>query len=192
MISSNKLYNLLDNGLKKRIRFLVRANVEDDSASRIVLNDLLKSHYGILTKKEIKICQTILESVGSGYGHDIDPLEIETRILGERTNLFADRAEIKATMIDLSCREVLNWKTLLNRHFSDDGSILRIIRCESISLHSVEVSKLIIQALYYASTMNYEMHNMRTLGYNYYADPEWMDILLSGGQNKSGESKDEI
>ena len=190
VISSNILYNLLDNELKKRIRFLVRANVEDDSASRIVLNDLLKCQYGILTKKEKKICQTILESVGSGYEHDIDPLEIEARILGERNNLFIDNAEIKATMIDLSCRKVLNWKTLLNRRFSDDGTV-SIIRCESISLHPVKISKIIIQALYYASTMSYEMHNMKTLGFNYYADPEWMDILLFGGQNKSRELKDD-
>ena len=51
VIFSNILYNLLDNELKKRIRFLVRANVEDDSASRIVLNDLLKRQYGYVLKK---------------------------------------------------------------------------------------------------------------------------------------------
>jgi hypothetical protein len=57
VIASNKLYNLLDDGLKKRIRFLVRANVQDDGAWRIVIYDLLKRHYGILTNKEKKICQ---------------------------------------------------------------------------------------------------------------------------------------
>lgn len=120
--------------LKKRIRFLVKWNRKKDEGWDDVTDEIVNRFYPCLSELEKLVCRCIIQTA-----RDLESIccpceEIESRLYEDYAQNFGNKYQIKNTIIVLSTKGVIKWKTRLSP-VKTEGGDLRVLRCETYSIN---------------------------------------------------------
>ena len=164
--------NLLDNQSRKRIRVLIRNNISNDDFDALVIDDMLRFHYGKLSQKEMLVCACIINIAFGGEGAWY--IEVFNR-LGK--DAFQTAYDITCVVREPISKGVIDWMATLRFVDSNQVKPSSIHKWECLTLRPKWIQNQIFAAMEYASEISYEMQNIDELGSNYYQDGAWMDIF---------------
>lgn len=164
--------NILENQLKRMVRALIRNNISNDDFDALVIDEMLRFHYGTLSQKEMLVCECIIEIAFGGEGASY--IEVFNR-LGKDAFQTAD--DITCVVRGLISKGVIDWMATLRFVNSDQVKLSSIHKWECLTLRPKWIQNQIFAAIEYARVISYEIQNIDKLDSNYYQDGAWLFIL---------------